>query len=180
MDRKEFLKLIAVGTGGFLLSGFSHPKDNLMLDLKTVVIYDNYIRGSYFFKKHFANIHPQKNEPVELQREPENIYDRFAIKVYYNRRPIGYLPAYENIILANMLDNGVKLNAVISDVNNETLLSIKKDEQSYIGDFISVKIETKLLVPINRIQTINLTNERADNIKDIYRKNGYIDDDIFD
>jgi len=52
-----------------------------------------------------------------LQRETTNKYDSYAIAVFCNKHKLGYIAAYENIALANMLDAHVNLSATISYLN---------------------------------------------------------------
>jgi hypothetical protein len=49
-----------------------------------------------------------------LVREPDNVYDRLAIRVEWKNQAIGYVPRRENSDVARLLDHGVKLVARIS------------------------------------------------------------------
>lgn len=108
MNRIDFLKSSGLGAGGLIL-----PVNGL-INTKSVKIYDNYIRGlmHYDFKKIKDSI--QEGDEVQLVREPTNIYDSFAIQVNSGEERLGYLAAYENIVLANMMDTGVGLRAYVS------------------------------------------------------------------
>ncbi|MCB0501432.1 MAG: HIRAN domain-containing protein [Bacteroidetes bacterium] len=168
MKRNDFLKLLGTGGGSFLLSGFG-TKD-LMYDLQEIVIYDNYVRGTNFYRKDFLQLKLNIGDPLVLQREKENIHDRFAIEVLAKGKKIGYIPAYENVVMANMMDRGVSLNATISETNK-----FEKNDH-FIKDIVAIKITTKLMVPMQKIIEKDLTQERADNAQDRYRQGGIIYD----
>src|SRR5690606_8548561 len=106
--RTDFLKSIGLGAGGLIL-----PAKGL-ISTKSVKIYDNHIRGlmHYDFNEIEDNI--QAGDEVHLVRESTNIYDSFAIQVNRGDKRLGYIAAYENIVLANMMDAGVGLSAYIS------------------------------------------------------------------
>ena len=53
-------------------------------------------------------------DPLELVREPENGFDRNAIRVTWHGRKLGYVPRRENAALAWGLDRGERLRARIS------------------------------------------------------------------
>ena len=158
MDRNDFIRLIG-GGASFLLSGFG-TKD-LLYDLQEITIYDNYVRGTHFYRKDFKKLKLVVGQSLGLQREQNNKYDRFAIAVCTNNLKIGYIPAYENVVLANMMDKGV-IAAIVSELND-------LNEDGY-KDVVAVKIAARLMVPVQQLVTNDLTRERADNATDIYRK----------
>lgn len=110
MDRTRLLKFLGLGTSGLILP------INGLINTKSGKIYDNYIRGlmHYDFQKIKDGI--QNGDEVQLVREPTNIYYSFAIQVNSDKERLGYLAAYENIVLANMMDSGVGLRAYISQM----------------------------------------------------------------
>ena len=56
----------------------------------------------------------QVGDVLVLVREPENVHDRFAIRVEWNSHHIGYVPQRENRDVARLLDQGEKVFARIS------------------------------------------------------------------
>lgn len=42
---------------------------------------------------------------IHFIKEPNNPYDKFAIKIIYNRKRIGYVPAYESPKVTQLIDN---------------------------------------------------------------------------
>lgn len=164
MERAEFLKIITAGAGSLLFTGFHMNSENLKYDLKKVKIYDNYVRGVHFRKKDFLSAQLKENDAVNLVREPENQYDRFAIRVEKDGKFLGYIPAYENIVMAMLLDQGVELEANVSDVKKII------DEEKYLDKVFAIEVYAKLLVPFQHLQSNDLANHRADDAEDIYRK----------
>lgn len=53
----------------------------------------------------------EEDAELRLEREPGNLADRWAIKVFANNAMIGYVPADNNEILARLMDGGKALSA---------------------------------------------------------------------
>ncbi len=155
---------MGAGAGSLLFTGLDVKAEGLRYDLKKVKIYDNYVRGVHFRKTDFLNDLPVINDVLQLERETDNKYDRFAIKVMRNGKFLGYIAAYENITLAMLMDQGVHLEASVSNVAKD--ISDKK----YLDKVFSVQVFAKLLVPIGHLETNDLRTKRADDAEDVYRK----------
>lgn len=156
MNRLEFLKTLGLGASGLIL-----PKS--LLTKSQVKIYDNYVKGltHYQFKKIKNEL--KIGKPLTLKRDLENIHDSFAVEVYYENFKLGYLPAYENIVLANMLDAQVDLEAKIS--------YLKNTEEKDFWNAVGVEVFAELISPTKQLIT-ELQDSRASDAEDIYRK-GY-------
>ena len=155
MNRSDFIKSLGLGTGGIIL-----PK-SLFLQ-KKIKIYDNYLSGLSYYE--YKSIASQLTEGTELylKREIENLHDRFAVEVYFQNSKIGYLRAFENIIIANMLDAGVDLTLYVS--------CHKQEENLYKNQTLSVAIYAEMITATPKL--ISELNEiRADDAFDLYRKN---------
>jgi hypothetical protein len=135
-----FLKLREQVWAAFLFSGKEIKSKNLLYDLKKV------------------------NDTVLLERELENKYDRFAIKMLKDGRFLGYIAAYENIVMTMLMDQGVQLGASVSSVTENI------NETRYLDKVFSVQLFTKLPVPYNYLEINNLRTKRADDAVAIYRK----------
>lgn len=164
MERSSFLKIIGAGAGSLLLSGFDFNSDSLKYDLKKIKIYDNYVRGVNFRKNDFLSIKLNENDELQLERENENKYDKFAIKVLKGGKFLGYIAAYENIVLAMLMDQGVKLEASVSKIDKIN------NEEKYLQNVFSVQVFAKLLVPYQQLEQNDLRTKRADDAEDIYRQ----------
>ncbi len=154
MKRSEFIKSLGLGASGLLL-----PKN--LLARSDVKIYDNYVKGlqHYDFKKVEKII--KEGDELILKRDKTNIHDAFAVEVYYNDLKLGYLPAFENIVMANMLDANVELNAFVSYFKNE--------DNPYKIKTLGVEVFTNLISPTSQLMT-ELKNNRANDIEDLYRQ----------
>ena len=159
MNRKEFLKI--TGSGSALLLGGALLPD-ISCDLKEVIIYDNYIKGMRHYLKREEAFEFKEGQKIDLLRDETNIHDSFAIRVIDEDRKIGYVSAFENIVLANMMDQGVQLEAQISEVNPAP--------DQYLSNAVAIKISTKLMIPIHGIQQKDLIKHRADQAIDEYRE----------
>ncbi|MDD2657438.1 MAG: HIRAN domain-containing protein [Candidatus Pacebacteria bacterium] len=168
MNRGTFIKIIGAGAGSLLLSGIDLNAESLKYDLKQIKIYDNYVRGVNFRKRDFLLANLNVNDILQLCRESDNIYDQFAIKVMKGNKFLGYIPAFENITLAMLMDQGVKLEASVSKLNNIT------DSEKYLDNVFSVQVFAKLLVPYRHLETTDLQTKRADDAHDIYRQGNKI------
>jgi len=153
MKRSDFLKSLGLGSAGLLL-----PK-GLVQD-KPIKIYDNYLKGlqHYNFKSLQGSL--KVGDALKLRRDSANAYDSFAVAVFKDDLKLGYLPAYENIVLANMLDAGVQLHAFVSQ--------LKSQEQLMQG--MAVEVFAHLVLPGAKLIENSLSSKRADDVVDIYRR----------
>ena len=157
MNRSDFLKVFGLGTTGLIIP-------NTTWSQKPVKIYDNYIKGLTHYQ--FDTIRKQLAVGTELQlkRETTNKYDSFAIEVYFNQHKLGYLAAYENIAIANMLEQGVIFIAFVSKITS------KEDK---IFDGLAIEVYTHIVIENKKIIETDLLEKRADDAHDQYRK-GFI------
>src|SRR5690606_2896302 len=107
MNRSDFLRTLGLGATGLLLP------TNSFVSTQTIKLYDNYVRGLAPYDFKVLRNELKEGDEVTLVRESDNPYDSFAIQVNYNHHRLGYVAAYENIVLANMMDKGVYLRAYI-------------------------------------------------------------------
>lgn len=150
--------MMGVGSTLFLLGQNAISQTNFLYKQEQVCIYDNYVKGTNHYQYPKVGKHLKPNMLLQLQRE-ENLYHAFAIEVYWQEHKLGYLPAYENIVLANMLDHGVETTAAAHKVNHDQL-----------HDGLSIKVFTPLLVPVNKLELQKLAYNEANEIEDWYRK----------
>src|SRR5690554_56284 len=150
MKRSDFIKSLGLGASSLVL-----PKDdNSLLVKNPVKIYNNYVKGLPHYE--FKHIRKQlkKNSPLLLKREVSNLYDSFAIQVYFEQYKLGYLAAYENIVLANMLDNGVSLQARVSMLDYS-------DKNIY--EAVSIEIFANLIITKKALVEKDLLEKPANN-----------------
>jgi len=110
LDRKEFLRVIGIGGSSLVVQGvLSASSLPTGLLAQPVKIYDNYLRGVQYYDlgKYFQEI--KVGDDLLLERFADHQYDRFAVGVRWKSHFLGYLPAFENIVLANLIDAGTSL-----------------------------------------------------------------------
>ncbi len=152
MNRSEFLKTLGLGVGGIVLPP-------TLFEQKAIKIYDNYIMGMNYYDYKKIKKALQIASPLQLKREATNLHDSFAIEVYYQEHKIGYIKAYENIVLSNMIDAGAKIKAEVSS----------HDPSKSYHDRLSVAVYSELIIATPKL--LNELHEiRADEAEDIYRK----------
>lgn len=159
MDRKEFLKFFGIGGVGLVLPNASQLPASGLLS-RPVKIYDNYIKGVGYYDlgKCFREV--KVGDMVVLQRFQDHQYDRFALGVRWKGFFLGYLPAFENIVLANLMDAGAELHAMVT----------AKHSFHELG----VGVWAELI--LNKEESPNkLSDTQADNIGDIYRRGRFHD-----
>lgn len=112
MKRSEFLKSFGLGGVGLII-----PKTPLVQ--QPIKIYENYAQGLVHYN--FKTVKKQLNigDELTLIAETNNIYDRYAVAICYQKHKLGYLPAYENITISNLLMQNVKLVAFITQLYPE-------------------------------------------------------------
>ena len=130
--------------------------------LKRVTVYDNYIKGVRHYLKREEAIAFDQKQKISLEREASNEHDRFAVRIVQDERKIGYIAAFENVVIANMMDHGVEMDAEISEVNPAP--------NQYLSNAIAIKISTRLMISVHKLEEDDLTAERADDVVDEYRR----------
>ena len=154
MNRSDFIKSLGLGASGIALP------DNLLLSPRQIKIYDNYIKGVIHYDyKHIAKT-LKEDDVLHLKREAENKHDSFAIEIYHNEKKLGYVKAFENVVLANMIDNNVELNAYVS--------RHQPSEEPFTC--IAISIYANLIAPSEKLISILKTTSRSDDAEDIYRQ----------
>ena len=137
MQRKEFIRAGILTGAGLSIAKIVSASERNNLNMNPICIYDNYLKGTIYYQEALQKIDFTEPLSPKLEREPNNKYDHFAIAVYVQGRKIGYLPAYENVVTAKMLDAGVETQVFI---NINQLKEIKNND--YIRDTIYVQLYT--------------------------------------
>lgn len=154
MDRSDFLKTLGLSAGGLFI-----PETKGFIQNKSIKIYDNYIRGIEHYKYIKVSHKIKEGDELILIRDPKNRYDAFAIQIFWGEHKLGYIAAYENIVLANMLDAGVELKAYVS----------KKVPGQYYYNGIAIEVFADLIIPGVQLIDSLLAERRADDAIDEYR-----------
>ena len=152
MNRSDFLKTLGLGVGGLVIPITS------FINSQRIKIYDNYVRGLYYYKFKEAKQLLKEGDVLTLIRNRENVHDLYAIEVYFQDFKLGYIAAYENVVLANMMDQNVALFANVSKLNTKDY-----------GQGVAVAIYAELMVPSEKLFTMMDFELRADDATDLYR-----------
>jgi hypothetical protein len=72
----------------------------------------------------------QTGELLDLEREPDNEFDKYAIKVFaldddgVRRTHIGYIPKTLNVCVANLMDAGMSMHSRVVRVERKASLRV--------------------------------------------------------
>ncbi len=114
MNRKEFLAMLGLG---LLAPNILKPQNPSTAQGQK--IYRNYIKGLQYYDYAKIKKRLKIGAPLQLRRESQNHYDRYAIEVWYDKWKLGYLPLNENKVMAVLMDQGHKLRAQITRLSDE-------------------------------------------------------------
>ncbi len=153
MERSDFLKTLGLGIGGLIMPS------NSFINVQSIKIYDNYVKGMKHYNFNEISHLIKEGDELQLLRAPENTYDSFAIRVLFKEQKLGYIAAFENVVLANMMDKGVKLNAFVSHI----------DLSRNIYESLAIEVHAELVIPTQKLIDSMLAENRADDANDIYR-----------
>jgi hypothetical protein len=154
MNRSDFLKTMGLGSVGLFLPASLAEKQQIR-------IYDNYLAGLAHYQYASVKKELKVGDGLMLKREATNLYDQFAVEVLWNDHKLGYLPAYENVVLANMLDLGAELHGFISKVD------LNGDQYNAVA----IEVYATLVLPAQK-QINQAVEGRADDAADNYRQEG--------
>ena len=82
-----------------------------------ITLLSSHVAGYQYHKGYLVENEFKSGVPLSLVREPKNRYDSNAIAIYYELTKIGYIPAAQNTVLTNLLDQGVHLETSIIAFN---------------------------------------------------------------
>ena len=107
LSRRVFLKHIATVSALFATTVKLHSKEaTVQTKLTTLKVAG--LQYAECADKYFV---PQ--EPLRLQREATNLYDKYAVALYRGEKKVGYIPKANSRIVASLMDSGVSLNAEV-------------------------------------------------------------------
>lgn len=109
MHRRHLLKILA-GAGALLIG---RPAPARPAPRRRLLVQDSPLAG--FAYHHGPRLWPRlaPGQTLTLVREPDNRHDRRAVAIHWHGERLGYLPAFENTAVAQMLDRGLPLEAEI-------------------------------------------------------------------
>ena len=108
MNRRKFIRLMAA-MPLLAVNIKAQAKDQSTLLLQTNVAGFRYYEGQRIWSG------LDTNRPLILSREPHNPYDDKAIAIYWKSEKLGYIPRENNTVIANIIDQGLKVRALIHE-----------------------------------------------------------------
>jgi len=110
MNRRKFLQLAACLPLAFLRPTESvRPREIVLLE--TAVAGWRYHEG----ERVWTALHP--GDRLELRREPDNPHDGMAIAIHGAGAKLGYIPQIDNMVIANIMDQGSKVRGAVLHKN---------------------------------------------------------------
>lgn len=109
--RRKFIHKLGLLLTGTPLALFSRTeaKDFKLSTLKVAGLQYGKMKSAIFVPK----------EKLILKRESQNIYDKYAVAIYYNEKKVGYIPKQNSRIIASLLDNGIQLDVEVRYFDKE-------------------------------------------------------------
>jgi hypothetical protein len=86
---------------------------------RTVLIQESPIAGFQFHHGEAVWSSLRVGQLLDLVREPSNPHDRDAVAVYFQGEQLGYVPRAENHAVAQMMDRGESLEAIVTKLSDE-------------------------------------------------------------
>ena len=83
---------------------------------RQVALQESPINGFQYYDGERVLPRLRAGQRLSLRREPANRYDERAVAVHWGNRKLGYLPRVENTAAAYMMDNGERLECVVTKV----------------------------------------------------------------
>lgn len=117
MDRRTFVFRLAALCGSALALGTQPAR---ALAARGIELQHSPVAGFQYHEG--AVIWPSLHigDSLQLIREPDNAYDRQAVRVDWNGRKLGYVPRIQNITVSHLLDQGHPLSAEIIRLESGT------------------------------------------------------------
>jgi hypothetical protein len=109
MQRRSFLTglLGIIGGSAVAKPGIVKPKPSILLQQSPIAGFQ-YHEGERLWSL------LAKGDPLTLVREPDNEYDKRAVRVEWQGHKLGYIPRRDNATISQMLDRSETLMAKIA------------------------------------------------------------------
>lgn len=113
MKRSTFIKQLFFGSLAIpVTAGLLAEKEK-----KKTSLLSFYVAGYRYYQGKQAESYMSEGDALRLVRQPGNRYDEKAIEVYHEETKLGYIPAMDNSVLANLMDQKTSIKAVIKTLN---------------------------------------------------------------
>ena len=119
MNRFEFIRNLAIGLAGIAAGGRVLSATVEKAEKPVLVLGEVPVAGIDYYNGNELLAQMKEGDMLTLVREPDNPYDENAVVVLYSRKKIGYLPQAENYTISTLMDQQVRVNACITEINPE-------------------------------------------------------------
>ena len=104
--------LIVVNPG--LLAALSKGQLNIDVFKKEILVLECLVAGTSFRKLNEIEAELVNTVQLEIKREGQNEFDKFAIALHYKDTKVGYIPKDKNEVIARLMDAGKAFYATIT------------------------------------------------------------------
>ena len=112
MIQSDLLNKLGLGASGVVLpNGLTRVKN------EPVRVYNGFLQSIMHYGFVDLKEKLREGDSLQLKRETDNMYDPFAVGVFWKGVKLGYLPTTENIVIANLLDSGVSMTVYLSKID---------------------------------------------------------------
>lgn len=115
MSRRTFLQHLAV-----LASGLTLPATAKALPSASKTLQTSSLAGFQYHHGEMLWSQLAIGQPLQLVREPGNAHDPRAVRIDWQGFKLGYIPRLDNAAVAQLLDRGESLEAVIVALNKSS------------------------------------------------------------
>ncbi len=107
----EEMSLIKVSSG--LLSALHAGGLNINVFAQEIKVLDCIVAGTSFRKLDEVKEQLLQKVRLEMKREANNEFDKYAIALWYENTKVGYIPRDRNEVIARLMDAGKQFYATI-------------------------------------------------------------------
>ena len=118
MNRMEFFKNVIIGGAGLFF--LPANAENNVPGKQKIMLANIFISGFQYYDGPEVADMLETGLILKLNREPHNRWDRNAVEIFAGEAKLGYIPRNENNTIARLLDSGIHIQAMITDLDPES------------------------------------------------------------
>jgi len=113
MKRRSFIKTL-LGLPLLILPKDVFLKPEIKGTNQSILIQESPVAGFQYYEGKHLWTKLSLGDTLKLIREPDNSFDENAVGIYWKDGKLGYLPRVENTAVAQMMDQGQAITALIT------------------------------------------------------------------
>ncbi len=114
MKRKDFFKNVLLGTTGLLLTKGTAAQKTA--GKQKIMLGTVFISGFQYYDGPETENLQEKGIPLQLNRQPHNRYDKYAMEIFTGGAKLGYVPRAENKTISELMEQGIEVKAEIKEL----------------------------------------------------------------